>query len=157
MRRGNETVYRSSKTFRNLPCAHRKWRHAGHCAWVHGYSREFIVWFEAKERDDNGFVVDFGGLKIVRRWLEERFDHTLLLDADDPMIDDFRALEAKGGCKLTIYEDVGMEGSAKFFFDWLDPWIREETQGRARVYSIECRENDKNSGIYFPEYEDGSW
>ena len=66
-------MYRSSKTFRNFPCAHRKWRHQGHCAHVHGYSRQFIVWFEADERDENGLVVDFGSLKEVRAWLEERF------------------------------------------------------------------------------------
>lgn len=141
-------MYRSSKTFRNFPCAHRKWRHPGHCAFVHGYSREFVVWFEADERDENGFVVDFGALQEVRAWLEARFDHTLLLDADDPMLAEFRALEKKGACRLTVYEDVSMEGTAKFLYDWLDPWVRNATGGRARVLSIECRENDKNSGLY---------
>jgi 6-pyruvoyltetrahydropterin/6-carboxytetrahydropterin synthase len=120
---------------------------------VHGYSRQFIVWFEADERDENGFVVDFGSLKEVRAWLEERFDHTLLLDADDPMMEDFQALESKGGCRLTVYEDVSMEGTAKFLFDYLDPWVRASTGGRARVYSIECRENDKNSGLYLARPE----
>ena len=141
-------VFRSSKTFRNFPCAHRKWRHPGDCALVHGYSREFTVWFEATQRDENGFVVDFGALKAVRAWLEERFDHTLLLDADDPMLPEFRRLEGLGACRLTVFEDVSMEGTAKFFYDWLDAWVREQSEGRARVYSVECRENDKNSSVY---------
>lgn len=115
---------------------------------MHGYSRSFVVWFEAKERDDNGFVMDFGALGEVRAWLDDRFDHTLLLDAADPLLPDFRALEAKGGCKLTVFDDVGMEGSAKYVFDWLDPWVREQSGGRVWVASIECRENDKNSGQY---------
>lgn len=140
-------TYRSSKTFRGFPCAHRKWRHEGHCAWVHGYSREFIVWFEATERDENGFVMDFGDLDAVRAWLDERFDHTLLVDADDPLLPDFRALEAKGAAKLTVFEDVGMEGTAKYVYDFLDPWVRERTRGRVRVHSVECRENEKNSGL----------
>lgn len=141
-------MYRSSKTFRNFPCAHRKHKHPGHCAFVHGYSREFIVWFEARERDANGFVMDFGALGEVRAWLDERFDHTLLLDTDDPLLSDFRALEQKGACKLTVYEDVGMEGTAKYLYDWLDAWVRAQSGGRVWVASVECRENDKNSGQF---------
>ncbi|MEM9301743.1 MAG: 6-carboxytetrahydropterin synthase [Pseudomonadota bacterium] len=139
--------YRSSKTFRGFPCAHRKWRHEGHCAWVHGYSREFIVWFEAEERDENGFVMDFGALDEVRDWLNDKFDHTLLIDADDPLLPEFRALEAKGAAKLTVFEDVGMEGTAKYVYDYLNPWVQKFTDGRVHVASIECRENEKNSGI----------
>ncbi|MEZ4433662.1 MAG: 6-carboxytetrahydropterin synthase [bacterium] len=43
----------------------------------------------------NGFVVDFGGLKVVKSWLTEHFDHTLLLDADDPLLQSFRARTAR--------------------------------------------------------------
>ena len=115
---------------------------------MHGYSRQFIVWFESLERDENGFVMDFGDLDEVRAWLDARFDHTLLLDADDPLMDRFRALEAEGGCRLTVFEDVGMEGTAKYIYDWLQPWVDAKTGGRVWVVSVECRENDKNSGLF---------
>ena len=114
---------------------------------MHGYSREFIVWFEASGRDENGFVMDFGDLDEVKAWLEDRFDHTLLVDADDPLLPDLRELEAKGAAKLTVFDDVGMEGSAKYVYDYLEPWVRERTNGRVSVYSVECRENEKNSGL----------
>jgi len=143
--------FRSTKTFRNFPCAHRRWRHEGHCAWVHGYSRAFTVVFRCQERTENGFVMDFGQLSEVKAWLEARFDHTLLLDADDPLLPKFRALEAEGACSLVVYDDVGMEGTARFVFDWVDAWVRDKTQGRAHVESVECRENDKNSAIYQPQ------
>ncbi len=141
-------MYRSSKTFSGLPCAQRKWRHAGHCKQIHGYSREFTVWFGAEERDENGFVMDFGALDEVRRWLEQHFDHTLLIDADDPLLPRFMELEAEGACRLTVFEDVSMEGSARFVYDYLDPWVRQATGGRVWVISVECRENEKNSGIF---------
>lgn len=141
-------MYRSSKTFRGYPCAHRKWRHPGHCARVHGYSRQFEVWFACDQRDENGFVMDFGALKPVRDWLAEQFDHTLLLDADDPLLDQFRLLEAAGGCRLVVLSDVGVEGSARHVYEWLQPWVGEATQGRVWVHSVECRENENNSGIY---------
>ena len=63
--------FRSTKTYRNFPCAHRRWRHEGHCAHVHGYSRAFTFVFSCSERTDNGFVMDFGGLKAVKAWLTE--------------------------------------------------------------------------------------
>jgi len=143
--------FRSTKTYRNFPCAHRRWRHAGHCAHVHGYSRSFTFVFQCQERTENGFVMDFGALGPVKAWLEAHFDHTLLLDADDPLLPRFQALEADGACRLVVYEDVGMEGSARFVYDWVEAWVRDQTDNRVRLTSVECRENDKNSAIYEPE------
>ena len=143
--------FRSTKTYRNLPCAHRRWRHDGHCAHVHGYSRSITLIFRCHERTANGFVMDFGALKPVKDWLEAHFDHTLLLDSDDPLLPKFRELEAANACRLVVYDDVGMEGTAQFVFDWVDVWVRETTEGRVQLESVECRENDKNSATYRPE------
>lgn len=139
-----------TKTFHDLPCAHRRWRHQGHCALIHGYSRSFTITFTCDERDENGFVVDFGGLKPVKEWLESQFDHRLCIDADDPLLPDFQALEDKGACKLTVLPDAGMEGSAKHVFDWVQRWLRQETAGRAWVVAVEARENRKNAATYRP-------
>jgi len=138
-------IFESSKTFSGFPCAHRRWRHTGHCAHIHGYSRSFTVWFGAHERDENGFVMDFGGLKEVQAWLEDHFDHTLLVDADDPLMPTFRALQEQGACKLVVFDDVGMEGTAQVILDWLNPWVQNKTGGRVWVQSVEVRENPKNS------------
>ena len=95
--------------------------------------------------------MDFGDLKPVKAWLEDHYDHTLLLDSDDPLLPAFRKLEEQGACKLVVYDDVGMEGSARFVFDWVAPWVEAHTNGRVELESVECRENDKNSAIYQPE------
>jgi len=89
--------------------------------------------------------MDFGKLKAVKAWLEDVFDHTLLLDSDDPLIPQFRELESKGACKLVVYEDVGMEGTCEFVKKWVDDWLLQETGGRVWLHSVEVRENDKNS------------
>ena len=94
--------------------------------------------------------MDFGALGPVKQFLEEHYDHTLLLDSDDPLLPRFRELEAEGACRLVVYEDVGMEGSARFVFDWVSNWLKESTAGRVTLESVECRENDKNSAIYSP-------
>ena len=62
----NAKSYTSTKTYRNLPCAHRQWKNEGHCSFVHGYSREFIFHFASNELDKHGWVVDFGGLKDLK-------------------------------------------------------------------------------------------
>ena len=92
--------------------------------------------------------MDFGALKPVKAWLDAHFDHTLLLDNDDPLLPEFKRLEEQGACKLVTFSDVGMEGTAEFVFNWLDAWVKDATNNRVWLISIEVRENDKNSAIY---------
>lgn len=137
--------YFSSKTISDLPCAHRRHKHNGHCRWVHGYSRSFEFWFVSEDLDEMGFVMDFGGLKWLSEWLQSIYDHTLLLDLSDPLLDKFRELEEMGACKLTVYENVGMEGSCMYVGSYVIEKLKEISP-RVRLYSVECRENGKNSG-----------
>jgi len=94
--------------------------------------------------------MDFGELGPVRDWLHTQFDHTLLLDADDPLLSRFRVLEEEGGCSLVVYDDVSMEGTALHVYEWVSAWVQQQTNGRVELESVECRENDKNSGLYQP-------
>lgn len=139
----------STKTFSNLPCAHRQHRHKGNCALVHGYSRSYHLVFAAQTLDQCGFVVDFGDLKELKSWLDMMFDHTLLLNADDPLLPAFQEIEKQGGAAIRIMPyGVGMEGSAQLVCEHADHLVRLKTKGRCWVVSVEARENDKNSAIY---------
>ena len=142
-------MYRSTKTYQYLPCAHRQWRDKGHCQYIHAYDRTVKIEFQCKELDDKHWVMDFGALKDVKDFLEDTFDHTLLINEDDPQLDYFREMDRLGLCKLRVLPNIGMEGSAKYIFDWVEEWLKKTTAGRVQVYSVECRENEKNSAIYF--------
>jgi len=142
-------MYRSTKSFFYLPCAHRQWRDDGDCQLVHGYDRSVHFTFESDGLDDKCWVMDFGGLKHIKAWLEDKFDHTLLINEDDPEMAFFEEMDRKGLCRLRVLPNIGMEGSAKYIFDYVDPWVQEQTDGRVRVFSVECRENEKNSAIYY--------
>jgi 6-pyruvoyltetrahydropterin/6-carboxytetrahydropterin synthase len=145
-----EEHIRSTKTFSNYPCAHRQWRHQGNCKVIHGYSRSFHFVFGCKTRDACGFAVDFGNLDWLKAKLEYLFDHTLLLAADDPFLDLFQDLDAQGVCQLRILPyGVGMEDTAMHLCEFADEELRRRTNGRCWVVSVEARENDKNSAIYF--------
>ena len=141
--------FTSTKTYSNYPCAHRSWRHDGECAKVHGYSRSFVFTFASHTLDKCGFVVDYGGLKELKAHLDYMFDHTLLLNPDDPLLDKFEEIQKSGGCNIRLMPyGVGMEGTAQYLYEWADKFIREKTKGRCWVVSVESRENDKNSSIY---------
>ena len=109
--------------------------------------------------DKCGFVVDYGGLKEFKQMLDEKFDHTLLLNEDDPLLPDFKELEKKGAAKVvTLPYGIGMEGTAQFLCERMDEFIRLKTKGRAWCVSAESRENDKNSSIYInPEAGFKGW
>lgn len=139
----------STKTYSELPCAHRQWKHKGACAQVHGWGRSFSFIFAAEERDETGFVVDFGALKWLKEFLEYNFDHTLLLCYDDPLLDKFNELSQLGACEIRIPPyGVGMEDSARWVCEWTDAELRRRTNGRAWVVAVEAREASKNSAIY---------
>ena len=140
--------YTSLKTIGNLPCSHRQWRHDGHCAFLHGYSRAYTFRFAAAALDPNHFVVDFGSLKPLKGWLERWFDHTCLINADDPELPLFRQLHERGILDLRVLPNVSMEGSARFVWSYADALVRASTAGRAWCFSVEARENDKNAAVW---------
>lgn len=144
-----EEFITSTKSYYNYPCAHRQYRHDGNCAKIHGYSRSFHFVFGIKTFTKEGFAVDYGDLKELKQHLDYMYDHTLVLDAEDPFMDTFRELEQAGVCDIRIHPmGPGMEGTAHYLCEWTDEWLRNKTKGRAWVISVEARENDKNSSIY---------
>ena len=140
--------YRSTKRFWNFPCCHRQHKHEGHCRFVHGYSREFKFWFEATELDPNNFVVDFSSLKVLKEWLTHLFDHTVLINEDDPEREMFEELHRREIVDLRILPSVSMEATAKYVFEYADRLIREQSGGRCWVAKVMVAENDKNSAEY---------
>ena len=143
--------FRSTKLFQGYPCTHRQWRADGHCRFVHGYSRSFFFAFACHTLSKEGWVVDFGGLAPIKKWLDHMFDHTFLVSSDDPELPLFRLLESKEVIQMRILPNVSMEGTAAYVYQELNPMIVSLTAGRAWISSLEVRENEKNSAIYTPD------
>ena len=143
--------FTSTKYFSGFPCTHRQWKAESHCKYVHGYSRSFYFEFKASELTKEGWVVDFGGLKEVKDWLDNMFDHTFLVSEDDPKMNDFIRLDQEEIIQLRVYKNVGMEGTAIFVYEKVNEIIQKITNKRAWVSKVEVRENEKNSAIYSKE------
>jgi 6-pyruvoyltetrahydropterin/6-carboxytetrahydropterin synthase len=95
--------------------------------------------------------VDFGGLKPLKAWLEDKFDHKLALDKNDPQLERLKDLENHDLAEVRIFDGVGAEMFAKHAFDFADQLIKEKTDGRCFVESVECMEHGANSAIYRKE------
>lgn len=153
--------YVSCKKFGNFSSGLRQWKAKhSHCQHLHGYSFEIKVWFASNESDidrqldDMNWIVDYGGFKTppngngLKDWLNHMFDHTTLLEKDDPVLDIFQQLEQMNVCKLIVMDKMGAESIAKLVFDKFNDVLSKTDAGRCKVIKVECFENPTNSSIY---------
>ncbi len=142
-------MFTCSKTYADIPFAHRQHRHGGHCAFVHGHNWTFHFTFGCRELDENGFVVDFGALKYIRRWFDEHLDHACVFNRDDPERE--RIVGAlPGAFKVYLVESCAAEGLAKHVFEVIGEMVRRETSGRVFLVEVRVEEDARNSATFRP-------
>ena len=147
--------YESTKTYgneRGLSCCFRQWQADSHCSYLHGYSLGFRFTFETNELDKRNWVYDFGGCKWIKVFLEQTFDHKLLIDKNDPDIDHIYKIHDENMAQVLTMDGVGCEKFAEYVYNFVAPKVEEETKGRVSLYSVECFEHDSNSAIYVNPY-----
>ena len=144
--------YYSTKTYGHnigLACVFRQPNaDHSHCHLLHGYSLQFKFTFGCDKLDNKNWAVDFGGLKPLKKWLEDHFDHKLALDKNDPHLSTFMDLQDKDLAEVRLFDGVGAEKFAEHAFGFADELIREKTDNRCYVVSVECAEHGANSAIY---------
>ena len=144
--------YQSTKTYGHNIVLSAVFRqpHAdhSHCKFLHGYSLAFKFTFGCNELDNKNWAVDFGGLKPLKKWLEDTFDHKTVIDREDPFLYKFAELENMGLCEVTVLDGVGAEKFAEHACKFADKLIREATDNRCYCVSAECSEHGANSAIY---------
>ena len=140
----------STKVIELGSSAFRQWRAThSHCQYVHGYQLKAKFWFGCTELDNKNWAADFGDLKDLKQELQRTFDHKLLIAADDPLLEEFKALEQKGAVQLSIFEEgVGIERAAEHCFRTASKIIREKYGSRVWVSKVEVFEHEDNSAIY---------
>lgn len=137
-----------------LSACFRQWRAShSHCRFLHGYALSFKLTFASEQLNDCNWVIDFGGLKDVKAFLVDHFDHKLAIAEDDPRLDDLGALAGLDLADTLILPAVGCEGFARFVYDWVDAWLGDklpldcDIRG-LRLVEVEVREHGGNSAIY---------
>ena len=150
-------MYQSTKIFDGFTCVFRQWKaDSTHCRFLHGYGVSFKVWFEG-ELDEKNWVWDFGGMKRAKTqidgmnpkaWMDYMLDHTTIIAEDDPHLDTFIELDSDNIIKLRVIPATGAERFAEYFYNKLNNFVQEETDGRVRVVQVEFREHEKNTAFY---------
>jgi 6-pyruvoyltetrahydropterin/6-carboxytetrahydropterin synthase len=121
-----------------------------HCHLLHGYSLQFKFVFGCSDLDNKNWAVDFGGLKPLKAWLEDNFDHKTCVDKDDPLKARLIDLESYGLAEIREFDGVGAEKFAEHAWRFADKLVREMTDDRCWCESAECAEHGANSAIYTP-------
>ncbi|MEM1097620.1 MAG: 6-carboxytetrahydropterin synthase [Planctomycetota bacterium] len=138
-----------SKTYADIPLAHRQPTHAGHCRFIHGHSWTIRVTFAAERLDPHGFVVDFSSLKYLAVWIEEHLDHGIMLAIDDheaiQMIGEHRDL-----FKPFYVDHPSCEGLAEVVGEEFAKLVRQHEGGRVSVAKVEVWEDPRNMTTFEP-------
>ncbi len=149
---GAKAIFRSTKTYghaEGLSCCFRQWRaHGSHCRLLHGYALAFQFVFATDRLDHRNWCFDFGGLKEIRAWLHDMFDHTVLVATDDPEREEFERLAARGLIDIREMPAVGCEAIGRLVFEYVAAFVAKQTDGRVWLESVEVREHAGNAASY---------
>lgn len=135
-----------------LSVCFRQWRAESHCKFMHGYAVAVELKFKARELDERGWVIDFGGLAAIKQFLADTFDHKTLVAFDDPLYHIFEHLHEAGGIQIIGVQRVGCESFAELVGEFVVKWLAEQLQYAGRVTLMSCtiKEHDGNSATYAP-------
>lgn len=68
---------------------HRVIGHEKKCQFLHGHRYILEITAESNQLNSLGMVVDFGEIKsVVKNWIDNNFDHNLILKYDDKKLGD---------------------------------------------------------------------
>ncbi|MEM8781862.1 MAG: 6-carboxytetrahydropterin synthase [Planctomycetota bacterium] len=141
-----------SKTYPDIPLAHRQPNHDGHCRFIHGHSWTIRVTFAAERLNEHGFVVDFGKLKYLKAWIDEHLDHGILLAVDDHAA--IKMIGEYSGLFKPYYVDrPSCEGLAEEVYDEFIKLLREHEGDRVRITRVEVWEDPGNMTAFVPDLE----
>ena len=142
--------YVLSKNYKELgSVVFRQAKASNHCSRLHGYALSFYFEFEAETLDACHWVMNFGGFRELKDFLEDNFDHTMLVARDDPEIDTLVQLGRKGLAKVVVLEKTGCEAIADYLYDYVNAVFLQASGQQARVWccKVEVREKDSNRAM----------
>jgi len=139
-----------TKKYADIPFAHRQHMHDGHCSYVHGHNWDILITFACSRTDENNFVVDFGKLTFIKDWINENLDHACVFSSKDPLSKKITE-SAPEAWKVYYVDSCSCEGLAEHLYKIFDGLVKERTQGRVWIDSVEVSEDKKNRAKFTPD------
>lgn len=81
-------MFKVSKKF-SFSSAHRLFNHFGKCANLHGHNYNITIIIEAQELNEDKVVLDYYHFNKYKEYIDTYFDHALLIDYDDKIMQEF--------------------------------------------------------------------
>lgn len=136
-------MYSVTKTFR-VPVGHRLSKHKGLCKNIHGHNLKIEVRVSCFKLNDNDMVIDFSDLKeIVSKYLEY-WDHTLLLNSRDELVNSLQKTN-----KISfVAGDPTAENLCKYLFTRISGELEIIHPLLLKVNFIRIWENDDSYAEY---------
>jgi 6-pyruvoyltetrahydropterin/6-carboxytetrahydropterin synthase len=84
----------TANRYHDISCGHRVVGHEGKCRHLHGHNYRIHFVCAADALDSIGRVIDFSVIKErLCMWLEDEWDHKMILWREDPMLSELRQLD----------------------------------------------------------------
>lgn len=88
----------------------------GKCKFPHGHNGIVEVVCRGESLDDRAMLVDFGDIKtVVKTFIDENWDHKMLLRKDDPLVEEFTE---RGEPMFLFDENPTAETFAKYLYQF---------------------------------------
>jgi len=129
---------------RVFQAAHRLSGHDGKCSRIHGHNYRLRAMIEVDRLGSDGFAIEFERVKE----LIDRFDHRLILNANDPVLlglshGDGLPHDFPDDWVVEVPEDPTTEYLARWFAEALANAVAlENDRARAIAVKVELRETD---------------
>ena len=95
---------------------HRLLNYVGPCQHLHGHNARAEIHLAGDKLDDLGMLMDFSDVKrIIKTWIDETLDHTMLLCEGDPLIPVF---EERNERFYLMQENPTAENIAKLIYHY---------------------------------------
>ena len=115
-------IYRVCKSF-EIESGHMLSKHPGRCRLPHGHSRRVDLVISSPELDDSDMVCDFKALKLAVEDHLDQYDHAMMVNSDDAILDD---LSEQYRDRLIVLEneDPTTEVLARRIYEFVESRIR---------------------------------
>jgi 6-pyruvoyltetrahydropterin/6-carboxytetrahydropterin synthase len=138
----------------HFDAAHRLYEYIGKCSNIHGHRYEVFIVVTTECLDSRTISLDFGDIKeLFQGWLDENWDHKLILNIHDPLtdfIDDLVNDKSIAGIEKPYAMPCNptAEGMASYLAVSIFPEILARANINARIDSISVYETPTSSACF---------
>lgn len=138
--------------YHDICCGHRVVGQGGKCEHLHGHNYRFHMTIESYQEDGVdavGRVLDFSVIKsVLCEWLEENWDHKMLLWAKDPMYAYVKDIDQS---TVRVPFNPTAEGLAQHFVEVVAPALFAEHKIECILAECTIDETAKCSATYIKD------